>query len=169
MIDEPLFPHAHAALVFAFRFSGQSGAAPTPMAKLMRGPAATGKGLAGLDGAAQAGMIRCEVEALEPILRNIIVARFAFEDLERLRALLALIPHAAEQLGTGINSRRMVDTLVQRYFGARVLLCDLAEQIGVHSSTVTRTWQKIYARFQADEARAGAEIGDRLRIAGLVP
>jgi hypothetical protein len=169
MIDEPLFPHAHAALVFAFRFSGQSGAAPTPMAKLIRGPVATGKGLTGLDGAAQSGMIRAEVDAMAPVLRNIIVARFAFEEKERLAALLELIPHAAAQLGTGINSRRMVDALVQKFFGARVFLRDLADQLGCHANTITPKWGAIRSRFRADEDRAHDEIFHRLQRAGLLP
>ena len=167
--DEPLFPHAHAALVFAFRFSGQSSAAPTPMAKLMHGPVATGKGLTGLDGAAQAGMIRAEVDTMAPVLRHIIVARFAFEDRERLQALMELIPHAAAQIGTGINNLRMVDTLVQKYFGARVYLNDLADQLGCHANTITPKWGLIHSRFRADEDMANEEIFERLQRAGLVP
>jgi len=166
---EVKFDSYHEALVFAFRCAGQASPPPTPIAKLMRGPVSSGHGLAGLEAAAQAGFIRAEVGAMAPVLRNIIVARFAFEEKERLAALIELIPHAAAQLGTGINSRRMVDTLVQRYFGARVFLNDLAEQVGVHASSATRAWQKIRDRLRADEDRADEEIGDRLRAAGVTP
>lgn len=166
---EVKFDSYHEALVFAFRCAGQASPPPTPIAKLMRGPVSSGHGLAGLEAAAQAGFIRAEVGAMAPVLRNIIVARFAFEEKERLAALIELIPHAAAQLGTGINSRRMVDTLVQRYFGARVFLRDLAEQIGVHPNTLTAKWGAIRSRFRADEDRAQEEIFYRLQRAGLLP
>ena len=74
-MNEPLFSSAHDALVFAFNYSGQR-YGQTPMSKIAA-PAAPGKGLSGVDGAAQAGFIRAEVAAIGRILEAILIARFA--------------------------------------------------------------------------------------------
>ena len=72
----PLFDSAHGALVFAFNFSGQC--YDRPMMNRLESPAVgSGKGLVGLDGAAQAGMIRSEVQALGKLSEAIIIARIA--------------------------------------------------------------------------------------------
>jgi hypothetical protein len=74
--DQKLFRTAQDAIIFAFSYSMQTRdrsavdrmAAPSPR---------TGKGLSGNDGAAQAGMIRRELEQLTAIERAVLVARFA--------------------------------------------------------------------------------------------
>lgn len=72
----PLFESAHGALVFAFNFSGQC--YDRPMMNRLASPAVgSGKGLVGLDGAAQAGMIRAEVQTLGKLAEAIIIARMA--------------------------------------------------------------------------------------------
>lgn len=74
--EEALFSSAHAAMVFAFNFSGQC--YDRPMMNRMASPTfGTGKGLAGLDGAAQAGMIRAEVQTLGKLAEAILIARVA--------------------------------------------------------------------------------------------
>lgn len=73
---EPLFDNAHGALVFAFNFSGQSFDRPL-MNRLAAPAVGTGKGLVGLDGAAQAGMIRAEVQGLGKLAEAILIARIA--------------------------------------------------------------------------------------------
>lgn len=76
MIDEPLFNSTHAALTFAFEYGGQQ-SPRTPMTSLMRtANLGSGKGLSGLDGAAQAGFILAEVCRLPDDQHNIIVARY---------------------------------------------------------------------------------------------
>ena len=73
---EPLFESAHGALVFAFNFSGQC--YDRPMMNRLASPAiGSGKGLVGLDGAAQAGMIRAEVQAMGKLAEAILIARIA--------------------------------------------------------------------------------------------
>lgn len=72
----PLFESAHGALVFAFNFSGQC--YDRPMMNRLASPAVgSGKGLVGLDGAAQAGMILAEVQTLGKLAEAIIIARIA--------------------------------------------------------------------------------------------
>jgi hypothetical protein len=70
-----LFPSAHAALTYAFRFSG--GAYDRPMMNRMAdAPHAEGRGLVGLDGAAQAGMVRQEIASLGPLKEALLLVRF---------------------------------------------------------------------------------------------
>ena len=73
--EDPLFRSAHAALMFALNFRHGS----IKMSGLARamGGGRTGRGLGGLDGAAQAGMIRAEVERLTPVRRSLLVGRHA--------------------------------------------------------------------------------------------
>lgn len=73
---EPLFESAHGALVFAFNFSGQCYDRPM-MNRLATPSFGGGKGLVGLDGAAQSGMIRAEVQSLGRLAEAILIARIA--------------------------------------------------------------------------------------------
>lgn len=74
--ENTLFQNAHGALTFAFNFSGQ--AYDRPMMNRLASPAiGSGKGLVGLDGAAQAGMIRAEVKAMGKLAEAILIARVA--------------------------------------------------------------------------------------------
>lgn len=76
MINGPLFKSTHDALVFAFSYAGQQ-SPKTPMTSLMRtAQIGSGKGLSGLDGAAQAGFILAEVCRLPDDQHNVIVARY---------------------------------------------------------------------------------------------
>ncbi len=76
MENEPLFTSAHDALLFAFNYAGQQ-SPRTPLAGLMhRGGLGKGKGLHGLDGAAQAGIILAEYGRLEKAHQHILRVRF---------------------------------------------------------------------------------------------
>lgn len=83
MKDDFLFDSAHAALVFAFNFSMQCYDRPA-MNRMASPSVGSGKGLAGLDGAAQAGIIRSEVLRLGRLNEALLVARVAprFEPCE---------------------------------------------------------------------------------------
>ena len=78
MTDDPLFKSTHDALVFAFQYAGQQSPKTPAMAYRNPGdaPIGKGKGLSGLDGAAQAGMILAEVDRLPDDQHNVIVARY---------------------------------------------------------------------------------------------
>lgn len=78
MTDEALFKSTHDALVFAFQYAGQQSPKTPAMAYRNPGdaPIGKGKGLSGLDGAAQAGMILAEVDRLPDDQHNVIVARY---------------------------------------------------------------------------------------------
>jgi hypothetical protein len=75
--QEPVFKSAHEALTFSFNFAGQQ-SPKTPMATLMRTAGlGSGRGLAGLDGAGQAGMVLAAVGRMpNPDHFHVIMARF---------------------------------------------------------------------------------------------
>lgn len=165
---EPLFDSAYAALAFAYRYSTQQ-YQPTPMARLMRGSIGSGKGLHGLDGAAQAGLVRAMVGKLPEFERAAITARFSFKSSEGYAAKIVLIRPATASLGTGIHSRRMVDHLVQKFYGERVYLKELAELVGMHANTMTDRWRCIRKALTELEHRAIDRAEAEFQVAGLVP
>lgn len=69
----PLFKSAYDALRFAYNFNGNN----CVIAHLGVPPAPTGKGLGGLDGAAEAGNIKRIVKSLGEVAECFIIARFA--------------------------------------------------------------------------------------------
>lgn len=73
---DPVFKSAHEALIFAFNYAGQQ-SPRTPMTRLMQGPSlGRGRGLVGLDGAAQAGMVLAAVERLPKEQAHVITVRY---------------------------------------------------------------------------------------------
>lgn len=75
-VNDPLFETAHSAMVFALNFTSQNYERPT-MNKLAAPGFGSGKGLIGLDGAGQAGMIRAEMASLGRLAECILIARVA--------------------------------------------------------------------------------------------
>lgn len=164
--EEPLFRCAHDALVFAYRYNGQQ-YAPTPVAKMMRGRIGSGKGLVGVDGAAQAGIIRGLLKPLDPWEQAAIIAKYAIYPKELLWARNSLIVPVMAALPTGMHNRRMVDVLVQRYYGRRVRLKELAATHGLSASAMTVRWQAVRNALQKIEYRAIDRAEARLIDAGL--
>ncbi|WP_287814510.1 hypothetical protein [Achromobacter sp.] len=154
-VSEPLFKGAHQALTYAFNYS--AGALDRPaMVKMADRTPRTGRGLAGVDGAAQAGFILRELQALSPLHQRILEARFMPQttpcpccrssvwDQDWFAAVRAV---SEGVMLSGIFSGQIVhravrDGIVARYFAekgnrSRVLLKDLALHAGVSERTVT--------------------------------
>lgn len=168
-LDDPLFDSTWAALAFAYRYSTQQ-YQPTPMARLMRGSIGSGKGLHGLDGAAQAGLVRAMVEKLPEFERAAITARFTLDNREGLAAKIVLIRPATAALGTGVHNRRIVDNLVQKFYGRRVYLQDLhAKYPEINRKTLTDHWAMIRKHLTNLEHRAIDRMEIHFQDAGLVP
>src|SRR5574340_220522 len=75
--SDALFPSTHNALRFAFEFNPEQYGEGTLAGLLKRAAGiGSGKGLVGLDGAAQAGMILAEVWRLPALERHAIIARY---------------------------------------------------------------------------------------------
>lgn len=142
MIDEPLFKSTHEALVFSFNYLHQQ-SPRTPMTSLMRtAQIGSGKGLSGLNAAAQAGFILAEVCRLPDDQHNVIVARYGHvlhecshckQDApsEEWRSAIDALSHCVELEGVHRKVRLMmveravcggrldIDMLCKRYSLAR--------------------------------------------------
>ncbi len=160
-MSEPLFKGAHQALTYAFNYS--SGTLDRPaMVKMADRTPHTGRGLAGVDGAAQAGFILRELQALSPLHQRILEARFLPQttpcpccrssvwDQKWFAAVRAVSDGV---MGCGVLSGHVVhravrDGIVARYFAAkenrgRVMLGELAIHAGISERTVTDQNSKI--------------------------
>lgn len=147
MSDQALFESAADALRFAFHFSHQQYDRPLINRMADKRLGGEGKGLSGLDGAAQAGMIRRELSELSNLHQALLIARFAphflpcscsraccsgqainFEWREAVRTVTS---HACEVLPGGAGKFRLRQELVARHFGHKGTLTDIAERCGV--------------------------------------
>jgi len=154
----PLFSSAYAALTFALNYSMQQYDRPL-MNKVASGELTAvmapegGKGLSGLDGAGQAGMIRAELARLKPIEQAVLVAHAAPSQIpcacgiaccsgwktnpEWQDAMSVLTTAAASGALPGcVSNGRLRSALIQRLFGAKVTLASLAERYEVDENTV---------------------------------
>lgn len=167
--QEYLFKSAHSALTFAYNFSSQQGATPSLMSMMLRGPSPKGKGLSGIDGAAQAGLIKASVARLDPYERHMIEARFEMVEKNRLAAMMFFIPVIVSNLPTGVHSRRAADVLVQKWFGKRLRLQAAAQEIGAHRNTVGPMWATTKHVLQSIWERAEDAADRELQKAGIIP
>ena len=166
-MDEILFDSMHDALMFAFRYNCQQ-FTPSIIARMMKGPIASGKGLGGLDGAAQAGMILAMVENLDPYEKSMITAKYSNDQAKIIQAQMTLIPPVMACLPTGMHSRRAADVLIQRWFGARIPMPDIAKLVCTPSSTIYRHWAAIKQTLGNILDRAEGNAHSELQRAGII-
>lgn len=193
----PLFASAHAALTFALNYSMQQYDRPlmnrVSSGELTAGMAPDGgKGLSGLDGAAQAGMIRAELARLKPIEQAVLVVHAAPSQLpcecravccsgwklnrEWQDALAVLCEAAAAGALSGCASNgRLRSDLIQRIFGAKVTLALLAERYGVDENTASAHHARLKRWLFSSSGsgpglhqQASSAISERLHASGLV-
>ena len=171
-VGDALFSSAHAALTFAFNFSSQAYDRPM-MNRMADGPARSGKGLVGLDGAGQAGMIRREIAALGQLREAIITACFAPQSLpcscrrpccsgqtintEWSDAIGVITQAAVGQLSGCISNHRLRRGIVEKAFGAKVSISDLAVACGVSRDTASAHNEKLVAWLRGSKRRLSAE------------
>jgi hypothetical protein len=190
-----LFKNSHDALKFAYNFVSEQYDRPL-MNKLADKEGRTGKGLAGNDGAGQAGMIRQEVKGLGELHEAIVIASFAPSSLpcacrasccsgakvnrEWSEAIHVITKDAMEHLSCKMSHYQLRRGIVERQFGSKQTISELATRCGVnrdtaseHNSIVTHwlTGEKKNAGPNAkvgEISRAIAAAGDRLSAAGMV-
>jgi len=182
-MTEPVFRSTHAALMFALNFT--HGTLKRSTLAAMMSSAGNGRGLGGLDGAAQAGMIRAELEKLAKLRRTILVARYVVatipcdcgrsccskirENAEWSEAVNCLSEYVLHEGLTGsVSHYRLRRALVMRYFGQRQFLVSIAEQCGVNRDTASAYNQKITERFRQEERLANYEIEGLLKAIGVM-
>ncbi|WP_458576963.1 hypothetical protein [Bordetella bronchiseptica] len=154
-VSEPLFKGAHQALTYAFNYSAGTLDRPA-MLKMADKVKRTGRGLAGVDGAAQAGFILRELQALTPLHQRILEARFLPQTtacpccqssvwdhdwMVAVRAVSDLVMDSGVLSGHLVH-RVVRDGIVARYFATkanrnRVQLRELAVRAGISERTVT--------------------------------
>lgn len=139
----------------------------------------------GLDAAMLAGWVRNVVEGgngaagiVEPY-RSLLLARHCPNKQINLQAKIHITEEAlAFAMGTGLHKRRMVDLLVQRYFGGKVPGPDgvlrpirqhqVADQCDVSQPTVSAAEAKLRAWLKAKEKTAMELVARALAGRGLV-
>ncbi len=177
--NEPIFRSTHEALTFAFRFSGQQYAA-SPMSKMLKKPGiGSGRGLSGLDGAAQAGMVLGEVGRINKIGRAIIAARFG-ERVTRCTACngvgrnkewfgaITLLADESAKAISGVTHHRERRDLLAKIFGEKQTLEEIADRYSLDRKTVGRHRRLIDDWARAMESQAIRSLDERLRDCGMV-
>lgn len=176
-VAEPMFRSAHQALLFAYTYSstqhGTAGAAERAIALAAKDrygrTAGSSRGLRGLDGAAQAGMIRSLVERnTPPAFCLAAVARFAVLDSRARRAaVIPLALRARHSLPPHVPAWAVVE-LVAGALGMKVNLAHIADRCEVDVRTV-RNWRMAIRRFVLGiEAPGMARVEVLLEEAGIV-
>lgn len=185
--ERPLFRSAHGALTFAFTFN-HGAVKRSYLSTLADRPAPPGRGLGGLDGAGQAGMIRAEVERLSEVRQRILLLRFSTPrsncecrapccsgfriNPEWGTALDWMAMHVlpAALAGT-VSNYRLRQSLVRRYFSdekEQKSMVKIADECRVKRDTATEHNKRVVAYLEEEERRAEAEIQGRLEAAGVV-
>ena len=182
-IKEPLFKGANDALRFAFEFSAEQ-YAPSAVAKMMQGKGiGQGLGLAGLDGAAQAGMIFAELERLNPLEKAICTARAArpeepcncghrccngtrpTEPWEN--AVKLLTEYTAHVVPMTLSHFQLRYAIVAKYFGKKMDLIDIADRCRLKKNDVAKPNAEIRRHLKEGESRAWRLLEDALLSAGI--
>lgn len=189
---EALFRSAHAALVYALNYSMQQYDRPL-MNKAMSGkPEGEGKGLSGVDGAGQAGMIRAELARLAPLHQAVLVASIAPQQVpcecraaccggwktnpEWSDAVSELTTVAAAAALAGcVSNGRLRSGLIQRLLGAKATLADLAARhdvdektAGAHSAKLKRWLFGGGGGAPGLHQQASRILSDRLQASALI-
>jgi len=163
MNESPLFRSTHDALMFAFNFAGQQ-SPRTPMTSLFKTPGlGTGKGLSGLDGAAQAGFIIAEVCRLQDDQRNVIVARYdrstheckccgSEVNSEEREAAIDALSHCVELEGIHKKVRLMIVRKVM--CGGRLHFDILAKQYSLAERSLYRRAAAVKLKYRKVENAA---------------
>lgn len=180
VIEESLFEDTYKALVFAFNYSGEQYDRPL-MNRMSDGPQKAGKGLSGVDGAAQSGFIRSEVAALGRLFESTLIARIAPKTIpcqckksccrghkanpEWRTAIAFLADHMRTHALAGCTSTSLLrSAYVELYFShksARARFDRIAEVNNVDRRTVSAHYYKISALLGGVPARGerAAELG----------
>ncbi|MCG5072262.1 DNA-binding protein [Paraburkholderia tagetis] len=151
-MNEIEFKSAFDAVRFALSYSSQQ-YGESPMAKRMRGEAAEpGMGLIGLTGAGQAGLIRREMWELPDLHLSVLVARAAPHDIpcscgaaccsgrvpnvEWVTSVSWLTAASAAHC-SGFSHYRVRRAIIERIFGVKCSLVDIAKEYEAHANTVS--------------------------------
>lgn len=174
-MSDPLFNSVADAIMFALRYSSQQ-YAETPMSKLMKrtGRTSSGKGLVGLDGAGQAGMILGKIDSLGQIERACIIARYTDRTDEcpcckqtvandAYRAAINTLADWAERTIENVTDvPRMRFAIVQEFYERRRSVGKMADAIGMPRSSAYDQRARIWPKLTELDKRALGQIEEKL-------
>jgi hypothetical protein len=181
---EVLFRTPQDAMIFAFNYSVQT-RDRSAMDRLAAPSPRTGKGLSGNDGAAQAGMIRRELEQMPSIEHAALVARFAprstpcacgracccghIPNPEYVEAIRELEQAAMSILPSGtLINYRLRRGLVEKAVGVKIEIKALAIECGVAERTAYAHWEVIKRWFLGTAKPKKSKEAKRKRVAAGV-
>lgn len=173
-----MFGSAHQALMFAYTFSanqyGVTAAAERLIASFGRDryerleAVARGRGLRGLDGAAQAGMIKRIAEDLPALQHLAVEARFNVLARDRQNVAIGLMALGVrKQLGI-TDPTQLVVSLVGKHYGRDAEIEQLGENAGIPKRTMIRRWVEIRRKLREVDQRALDLVEDALAQRGVV-
>jgi hypothetical protein len=191
--EPPLFENAHQALTYAYEYSNQQFARSVMAVMMSTGMhIPSGKGLSGLDGAGQAGMVKARVRSLGEVKAEqdkarlqgqlegfVLVARYARRPRECAHcgcmaptaewreAIAGLVRHVNGSV-EGISHLHLRRTLVERYFGTKVDMSETAKQCGVSRVTAAKQYKTVKDQLRRIEERAMKNIEQELQDHGLL-
>lgn len=188
--EEALFSSAHAALTFALNFSSQQ-FGKSAMATLIAPAGGSGKGLGGLDGSAQAGIVRAELERCGELTQAILIAKMApkFKVCECKHpccsgkkpnsdydnAIEYLCKDPMTHVAGTFSHFQVRKGLIMKFFGEKIQINELAELCNVTETTVHNHKKKIFNWLKGEnrdspgaEFRAWREFEEKLILAGLI-
>jgi hypothetical protein len=183
LTEDPIFNTQTGALKFAFNFA--HGGVKTWTIGSLAGGNKAGRGLAGLDGAGQAGLIRSALGRLAPIRLHILTARYVIpstscacgepccrgyrENPEWTEAIKEIGEFVLKQGATGtVSHYRLRRALVMRYFGSKESYATIAAQCGINRDTASDYQNKVTTLLKAEEKLARYEAEAVLKDAGVV-
>ena len=181
-LEEPLFQSAAAAAAFALNFRGKNYQLSS-INRMAQPSVTSGRGLAGLDGAAQAGMIRAELAELSLIGESIIVAEIANKTLPcdckaaccsgettnpEWAAAIGVLSNIAKELKIAPSHMNVRANLLRRFFGIDLEITEIAKMCGVSRDTVSTHNSKLVSTFTALKKKAWADFDARLVNVGMI-
>lgn len=168
MGDDYLFNSSHSAITFALNFSGQP---KRPfMNRIASRSTGDSRGLGGLDGAAQAGMIRANIARAGRVNEQFVIARLAKNDSKEWNnAIKELVDFAMIPLAGCISHYQVRRGLVIKFFGVKIWVKDIAERCGINKNTAVSHNSKIKDFFDLQEQKAFDAVDSILRDSGIIP
>lgn len=180
---DPLFNSAHAALVFALNHSDQI--YDRPMMCKMAAPAlGSGKGLGGLDGSAQAGIILSVLASLGPVPEAVLIARVAPATIPCgchnpccsgkkqnpvfVGAVSEIVSRSVSIFAGNMSNYRLRQACTQKFFGVSAKINEIAEAAGVNRDTAGDYNKKIERHLTKVEGAAWASFEHELRERGII-
>ncbi|MGP8437169.1 DNA-binding protein [Paraburkholderia fungorum] len=179
-----IFKSAHEAVIFACNYAAQQ-YAMSPMAKLLqRGGSGSGRGLIGLDGAAQSGMVLAELQRIDYVQMLVLVARCAPRK-ERCEckhaccggwkpnplyrdAVSQLTELVIPALGGAFSLRRFRASVIEKFFGEKIKIKEIAGDLNIPPRTAERHASIINAYLKDVEKSAWTEWYGHLDEAGMI-